>query len=205
MTPLVVQITASGVVPASEVAARIERIAALPRASRERYIVQLRDPELDSRALWALAVDLRERTRAAGCRFVCNDRLDIALAAGADGVHLGRRSVSVADARRVLGPSALVSVSAHAVADALAAARAGADMVLLSPIFASPGKGPPLGLGALAEARRALDGLSAPRPVLVSLGGVDASVVSSCLEAGAEGVAAIRADLGSTLAEALGR
>lgn len=171
----------------------LARIDALARAPAIRPAVLLRDPELTGRALHAWGALLRRRTLDAGVSLWVADRLDVAIALEADGVHLGRRSVRVSDARTLVGQS-LVSVACHDVGEVVEAAREGADVVVLSPIFASPGKGPPLGVETLTAARRALDeaGLGAE---LVALGGVDAERVETCLTAGAIGVAAIRARL----------
>lgn len=173
---------------------RIARASRHPVESRARLSVQLRDPEIGVRDLANFGERLRKITSAVGARLIVNDRVDLALFLGADGVHLGRRSMDVADARRVLGPGAWISTSAHAIADVLAAARAGANAALLSPIFASPGKGAPLGVSALAEARRALsrEGLYLH---LYALGGVTPENAGTCLAAGAEGLASIRGDL----------
>jgi thiamine-phosphate pyrophosphorylase len=156
------------------------------------FAVQLRDPGLSARELLDLGVQLRDATRAAGAKLVVNDRLDLALAIGADGLHLGRRSMRVGDARAV-APDLWISVSCHAVEEVPVAAQAGADAVLLSPVFVSPGKGPPLGIEGLASARAI-----APRGLqILALGGVTTSNAAACFAAGASGVAAIRADLTS--------
>jgi thiamine-phosphate pyrophosphorylase len=188
------------VVPADALVARLERAATLPRDLRARLGVQLRDPELPSRALLALGARLRGVTGAMGALLVVNDRIDLALALGADGVHLGRRSLGVGDARALLGSSAWISVACHDLADVEAARRAGASAVTLSPIFASPGKGTPLGPSALSAARRALAGTGTD---LIALGGIDAAGAEACFGAGADGVAVIRADLGDSLAHLL--
>lgn len=190
LTPRILLITALDVVPEAILLDRVRAAADLPPAIRARVAVQLRDPELSGRELYRFGALLREATTRAGVALVVNDRLDLARALAADGVHLGRRSVSVADARAWLGPSAWVSVSCHAEADVPLAAKAGASAALLSPIFATPGKGPPLGLEALRA--------SAGHLPLIALGGVDASRALACFEAGAEGVAAIRDDLTKT-------
>ncbi|WP_437594516.1 thiamine phosphate synthase [Sorangium sp. So ce1000] len=198
LTPRLTLITQSADVPEPVLLARLSAFGALPREARARVAVQLRDPELSGAALHALGRRLRDATAALGASFLVNDRLDLALLLGADGVHLGRRSVAVADARALLGAGAFVSVACHGVDDVLRAAEAGADAAVLSPIFATPGKGPPLGLEALREARARLD--AASRGVaLVALGGVDAASAPACLAAGADGVAAIRADFGGAL------
>jgi thiamine-phosphate pyrophosphorylase len=134
-----------------------------------------------------------------GAAFWVNDRIDLALALRADGVHLGRRSVTVADARALLPPGTWISLSCHGPSEVAEAAALGADLALLSPIFSSPGKGPPIGVAALREARaRAPAGF----PV-VALGGVDAGNAGACFAAGATAAAAIRADLASVLLDAL--
>ncbi len=186
-------------VPEVEVLARVGRVGGLPPGARARLSVQLRDPELPVRALRRFGEALRHATRAIGARLIVNDRVDLALLLEADGVHLGRRSMPVGDARALLGPGAWISTSAHAIDDVLAAARAGADAALLSPIFASPGKGRPLGPEALGEARDALagEGLSL---TLFALGGVTSRSAALCFAAGADGVAAIRGDVEAALA-----
>lgn len=198
MPPRVVQITAASVLPERALFTRIEAIASLPEAARRAYAVQLRDPELPPRALADLGARLREATRALGASLVVNDRVDLAIAIGADGVHLGRRSLRVADARALLGASAWISVSTHDGDDVVRAADEGADAALLSPIFASPGKGAPLGVEAIAAAREAVE-RRALAIDLIALGGVDASNAASCFAAGASAVAAIRADLRGVL------
>jgi thiamine-phosphate pyrophosphorylase len=197
--PLAVQITDHAVLPEAALFGRLDALAGLPAAVRARFAVQLRDPGLPGRALLDLGARLRSATRALGAALVVNDRLDLALALGADGVHLGRRSVAVADARALLPPGAWISVACHGVGDVLQAALDGADAALLSPIFASPGKGAPLGPEALSSARAALVGRGLALQ-LVALGGVDGESSTACFAAGADAVAAIRADLGRVLA-----
>jgi len=179
---------------------RLRRAAALPPAARARLSVQLRDPQLPLRDLFRLGRDLAAAARELGASFLVNDRVDLALLLQADGVHLGRRSIPIADARALLGPTAWLSTSAHSPADVLAAARAGADAALLSPIFASPGKAAPLGPEALTEARAALAAQGLPLR-LYALGGVTLQNAPACIAAGADGVAAIRADLTAWLGQ----
>lgn len=112
-----------------------------------------------------------------------------ALEAGADGVHLGRRAASVAEARQVLGAQAWVSVPAHAPQDIVAAEREGAYAALVSPVLAVPGKGSPLGFSGLS----CFMTQAAPtRLRTFALGGLGAADVPACLRAGAGGVAVIR-------------
>jgi thiamine-phosphate pyrophosphorylase len=158
--------------------------------------VQLREKDLGGRALVDLAARLRAVTTAAGVALYVNDRIDVALAVGADGVHLGGGSLAVAAAARVARGMA-IAVSAHAPEEIAALAAAQGEQgesirpafALLGPIFDTPSKrgyGPPLGTGALAAAARA--GLP-----LVAVGGLGPEHVRAALAAGAHGVACIRA------------
>ena len=149
--------------------------------------IQLRDRALDGAALLAFVDAVAAAARAAAgdrpLRLLVNRRLDVALAAGVDGVHLGHDAVSPGVARRLLPPTALVGVSTHAVAEALAAQ--GVDYVQLAPIFAplsKPAERPALGLSALAAAA------AGPHPVLAQ-GGIDARNAAAVRDAGAAGVA----------------
>lgn len=152
--------------------------------------VQLREKDLDAGRLFELAVELRRLTRAYGAKLLINDRIDVALAVAADGVHLGKAGLPVAEARRILGNEQLIGYSAHGVDEALRAQRAGADFVTLGPIYPTPSKaqyGEPLGLSVLAEAARLL---SIP---VFALGGVKRLSVSELLSSGAHGIALISA------------
>jgi thiamine-phosphate pyrophosphorylase len=154
--------------------------------------VQLRERDLTTRELLMLAERLRERTRNAGAALLINDRVDVALACDADGIHLPTHSFAVADARALLGPQRLIGVSTHTPAEVAAAARDGANFAVFGPIYDTPSKRPygaPLGLDALREARAA-----APLP-LFAIGGVDLEHVAAVRHAGADGVAVIRAVL----------
>ncbi|MBM4376982.1 MAG: thiamine phosphate synthase [Deltaproteobacteria bacterium] len=155
-----------------------------------RFAVVLRDPELTTRTLVDEGRVLRRLTRRVGAGLLVADRLDLALALDADGVHLGRASVPVCDARRLVGQR-LVTRSVHDDEELARAIAEGADAVLVSPVFESPGKASSLGVARLATMRATLP----PAIALVALGGVSGARVAACLEAGADGVAAIRADL----------
>ena len=99
-------------------------------------LVQLREKELNSRFLYELAVEFRRQTISAGALLIINDRLDIALATGADGVHLGQDDLPLSVARR-LGSELLIGASTHSLEEALAAQEAGASYVNIGPIFAT--------------------------------------------------------------------
>ena len=148
--------------------------------------VQLRDKDLEGGALFALAERLRAETAARGALLLVNGRIDVAVAVGADGVQLGAGAVSVADARRLLPPETLVGVSTH-VTDEV---PAGADFALFGPVHATPGK-TAVGIAALAAAVHA-----SCVPVL-AIGGVTDREVPAVRDAGAAGVAVIRAILGA--------
>jgi len=154
--------------------------------------VQLRERDLTTRELLRLAEGLRERTRRAGAALLINDRVDVALACDADGVHLPANSFAVADARALLGARKLIGVSTHAPAEIVAAARHSADFAVFGPIYDTPSKrgfGTPLGLDGLVEAR------AAARLPLFAIGGIDLEHVAAVRNAGADGIAVIRAVL----------
>jgi thiamine-phosphate pyrophosphorylase len=150
--------------------------------------VQLREKDLPSRQLFELAQRLRTLTREHGARLLINDRIDIAQAVGADGVHIGAGSLPVAEVRRLLGPELLIGYSAHAVDEALLAECAGADFVTFGPVYATPSKlqyGQPLGGARLTEAARSL------RIPVFALGGVNLSTISEVMATGCHGAALI--------------
>jgi thiamine-phosphate pyrophosphorylase len=154
--------------------------------------IQLREKDLSGRALLELATEAV--ARAGNAKTLVNDRVDVALAAAATGVHLGGESVPVADVVRFRAAGStpagfLIGRSCHSLEEVLAAERAGADYAFFGPVFATPSKarfGAPQGPEALAEVcRRA-------RIAVVAIGGVTLENARACLSAGAAGVAAIR-------------
>lgn len=152
-------------------------------------IVQLREKRLSKRGLFSLAAAFRERTARAGMLLIINDHLDIALACGADGVHLGQDDLPLPEARR-LAPQLLIGASSHNLEEALAAQDQGADYVNIGPIFPTRTKELsilPLGPGAIAE--------TGPRlqvPFTV-MGGINRANIGAVLEAGARRVAVVTA------------
>jgi thiamine-phosphate pyrophosphorylase len=147
--------------------------------------VQIREPQLTARELAALTRAVVKTTHPA-VRILVNDRADVALACGAQGVHLRSHAIAPARLRLVLPQAFLISVACHSAQDVQQAGREKADIALLAPVFPSPAKGPPLGLHEFEKAAR-----SAALPVL-ALGGVTPSDIPRCMAAGAAGVAGIR-------------
>ena len=150
--------------------------------------VQLREKDLEGRALYHLAVQLRELTARYQARLLINDRVDVALAVEADGVHLGQTSFPVAIARRLLGPGKLIGVSTHNPEEI--AAAAGADFLVFGPVYATPSKakyGEPQGLARLRQAVAL-----SPSPLL-AIGGIAIEQVADVLSTGAHGIAVISA------------
>jgi thiamine-phosphate pyrophosphorylase len=146
--------------------------------------VQIREKDLDDRSLWEIARSARAALPPA-TRLLVNGRADVALAAGADGVHLPSDGVPAAALRQRFGPGLLLGVSAHSVEEVERARDAGADYAAFGPVWETPGKGPATGAGELARA--AASGL----PVY-ALGGVTIQRFGEVAAAGAAGVAAIR-------------
>lgn len=154
-------------------------------------MVQLRDPHADARTLTALAAELVALLAGTGVAFVVNDRVDVALAAGADGVHLGQRDLPVAEARRLAGADFIIglSTSNREQIDAVNALPAGlVDYIGIGPIFATatkPDAAAPVGVAALA-------GLAARSSVpAVAIGGIKAANLTEVAGAGAAGAAVV--------------
>jgi thiamine-phosphate pyrophosphorylase len=153
--------------------------------------VQIREKDLGAKELLALV------KHAVGCgtaKVIVNDRLDVALAAGAAGVHLGRESAPVAEVVRWCragnAPAEfLIGVSCHSLEEALKAEEAGASYVFFGPVFETPSKrsfGPPQRIARLAEV------CGQVRIPVIAIGGVDEKNAAECICAGAAGIAAIR-------------
>jgi thiamine-phosphate pyrophosphorylase len=172
--------------PLTQVVAR-----ALEGAAGQAHLVavQLREKDLDARALTELARELRAITRTAGASLFVNDRVDVALAVEADGVHLGGGALPVAQVR-ALSPSLRVALSTHSLPEIDEAARLRADFVVFGPVFETPSK---LSLGFSSQGLPNLQQACARGVDVVALGGVDPTRTPDCLHAGAVGVACIRA------------
>ena len=161
-------------------------------------MIQLREKDLSGKELFNLAKELRELTNQFGAKLLVNDRIDVALAVGADGVHLGHQSISVQDARQVFKTSSLiphpssflVGVSTHSLEEALNAQSDGADFITFGPVYITPSKaayGQPVGTDKLKEAAEAV------RISVFALGGVKKGNMEDGLKVGCYGVAMISA------------
>ncbi len=152
-------------------------------------LFQIREKSLSARSLYELVVRAALITRGSKTRLMVNDRVDVARAAGADGVHLTARSLPAHVVRMSCGAEFLIGVSTHTVEEAQAARAGGADFVVFGPVFETESKrafGPPQGLDKLREVTRALNEF----PVL-AIGGITLANITACLSAGARGVAGI--------------
>lgn len=148
--------------------------------------IQVREKLLPARRLLKMVAALTGR----GPKIIVNSRLDVALAAGAHGVHLPADSPAATRFRTITPPGFLIGVSCHTLTEVERAEQEGADYAFLSPIFPSPSKpgyGPPLGVELLAEACRRV------RIPILALGGVNDANAENCIAAGAAGFASISA------------
>jgi thiamine-phosphate pyrophosphorylase len=158
-------------------------------------LVQLRAKQLSTRSFLSLAGALKAVLDPLGVPLIVNDRLDIALAIGAAGLHVGQDDLPAAEARRFLGPAAIVGVTARTVAEAQAADPAVADYLGTGPIRATATKSdtaPPKGVEGFRAVRREM-----PFPV-VAIGGIDAGLAGPLIAAGADGVAVAAAICAAT-------
>lgn len=151
--------------------------------------VQLRDKRGSTKQLLEEARRVRDVTRPAGVPLIINDRVDLALAVDAEGVHLGHEDLPVPVAKRLMGAGKLVGRSTHSLQQALEAGRDGADYVAVGPIYPTPTKpgSGSVGLGLIARVRA-----QTSRP-MVCIGGIDDVTLPDVLRAGAECVAVVRA------------
>jgi thiamine-phosphate pyrophosphorylase len=160
------------------------------KGSGHRVAVQLREKDLGGRELLALARALRAVTAAAGAQLFVNDRVDVALAAGADGVHLAGGSLSPRDVRAI-APALSIAASTHDAAEVKRAA--GADFVVFGPVFRTASK-PAVAPGG-TEGLAVICGLGIP---VLALGGITPDNVVECVNKGAAGVACIRFVISAT-------
>jgi thiamine-phosphate pyrophosphorylase len=150
-------------------------------------LVQIRERNLSGKNLFDLASRAVAITRRTNTRVLINDRLDVALASGADGVHVTSNSFSPLAVREVAPDGFVVGVSTHTVNEVENAKNAGADLAVFGPVFETPGKANATGLDELKSVVRAADPFS-----VLALGGIDQANYRDVLSTGAAGFAAIR-------------
>lgn len=172
--------------------------------------IQLREKDLGGRELFLLAEATRKLTQDYGATLLINDRVDVALAVGADGVQLGRASLPVVAARQLLGARKLIGVSTHSAEEAQEAEQQGADFVLFGPVYFTASKasyGAPQGLSAL---KKTVEKISLP---VYAIGGINRQNMIDAMHTGIRGVALISAiisahdpkNAGEKIIAALGR
>jgi len=154
--------------------------------------IQLREKDLDTIQVYRLGERLLSMTRKVGAALIVNDRVDVAMALGADGVHLTRKSLPPKEARALVGSETLLGISCHSLADVQEAIEGGVDYLVLGPIYDTPSKTPygaPLTPAILPQARAICSG-----PIL-AIGGITETRVPEVIQSGADGVAVISAVL----------
>lgn len=152
-------------------------------------VVQLREKDCSSREYLELALELK-KILPPGVPFIINDRLDVALAAGADGIHLGQSDLPAGVARKHLGPGAIIGLSVENIEQLEEARIQPVDYLAISPIFSTPTKtdtGPAWGLEGLARARKMTD------LPLVAIGGINEHNAAEVIRGGADGLAVVSA------------
>jgi thiamine-phosphate pyrophosphorylase len=152
--------------------------------------VQLREKDCSTREFIEQALAIKDILKTREVPLIINDRLDVALAVAADGVHLGQSDMPLKTAQKIAGPALLIGISAESVQDAVEAEKGGADYLGVSPIYTTPTKtdtAPPLGLEGLREIRQRV------KIPLVGIGGLNKSNAAEVIRHGADGVAVVSA------------
>ena len=152
--------------------------------------VQLREKECSTREFIEEALAVKDFLRERGVPLIINDRLDVALAVGADGVHLGQTDMPLEIAQKILRDTMIIGISAESLEDAVEAEKGGADYLGVSPIYATPTKtdtAPPLGQEGLRASRRAVN------LPLVGIGGLNQDNAADVIRSGGDGVAVVSA------------
>jgi thiamine-phosphate pyrophosphorylase len=158
-------------------------------------LIQLRDKRADTRVMVEEARAIKAAVAPSRVPLIVNDRVDVALAAGADGVHVGQEDMHPADARRLLGPNAIIGLSVKTLAQAAAAPLEHLDYVAIGGVFATSSKDnpdPPIGLNGLRAIAAAVRARKSGFPT-GAIAGIDATNAADVIGAGADGVAVISA------------
>jgi len=152
-------------------------------------LIQFREKEYSDRQFFERARAFRERCAAAGALLIIDDRVDMALAVGADGVHLGQEDLPLAEARRI-APHLLTGSSTHSIAEARAAEAAGASYINIGPLFPTQTKDVPTGVVGLEAIATITREVSLPT---TCMGGIKAENIAEALAAGAQRIAVVTA------------
>ena len=165
----------------------LARAAEVVRAGGRSVALHLRAPHASGRRVYELAHALAGVARESGALLLVNDRVDVAMAVGADGAHLGARSLAPTDARILLGPERWLGASVHSEEDAQEAAYGGANFVIAGAVYQTPSHPgrPPAGLAAIEIA-------ASPGLPVIAIGGITPERVGEVRRAGAAGVAVVR-------------
>jgi thiamine-phosphate pyrophosphorylase len=153
-------------------------------------VVQLREKDCSTRDFIEQGLAIQDFLKDHGVPLIINDRVDVAMAVKADGVHLGQTDMPLGLAKKILGDTMIIGISAESVQDAIQAEKGGADYLGVSPIYATPTKtdtAPPLGLKGLREIRKAV------RLPIVGIGGLNRNNAAEVIRNGADGVAVVSA------------
>lgn len=150
-------------------------------------IIQLRAKEMPPNEFFQLAKEIRDETRSSGCLFIVNDRVDIALASEADGVHLGQDDLPLSVARKLMGKK-IIGISTHDLVQALEAEKGGADYIGFGPIFGTATKQTGYSTRGLAMLREIRQAVKIP---IVAIGGVTEENITQVWQAGADSAAMI--------------
>ena len=154
--------------------------------------VQLREKDLPIRELLSLARELRGITREFGAKLFINDRVDVAVAVDADGVHLGGQSMPASAVRKIVGKDMLIGVSTHSINEAREVGAGEADFITFGPVFPTLSKmkfGAPVGVESLNKAKNSVN-----KPIF-AIGGINSGNIGQVLNTGADGIAMISAVL----------
>jgi len=168
-----------------------EAVSAVIRGGAQ--MIQFRDKELPDGEFYRIAADLRELTRQADVLLTIDDRVDVALAVGADGVHLGEKDLPLPAARKITGPDMILGASARTAEGVRLAQQGGADYLGLGAMFSTPTKDDAIHVGP-ERLRRLRPSIRIP---VLGIGGITAENVEAVIRAGADGVAVIGAVMGA--------
>ena len=157
-------------------------------------IVQLRAKALETSEFLDLATRMAAALKKRSVPLIINDRVDIAMACGADGVHLGQDDMPIDKARRLLGRSMIIGISVNTLKEAREAERLGADYIGLGPVYATATKDTELPVLGLESIRRIQEKIGIP---IIAIGGINAGNAAEVMKAGAAGIAVVSAILGA--------